>query len=148
MILATVGGICVLAVGLLPHSVVRPWLDRYFLELEELAKHDPLAANQSLLDLIAPIMAVSSSLAFGIGLWTIHTGWQMARAEQWPPPGMKVYRRVKILDRTSARRRGIVLIGVGLILAILVPAMGWKAYRGISTLFDAPRADNRLQHSA
>jgi len=52
IVLAIFGGICVLAVGLLLLSVVRPWLDHYFLELEELAKHDPLAAKRGLLNLI------------------------------------------------------------------------------------------------
>jgi len=93
-------------VGLLLLSVVRPWLDHYFLELEELAKHDPLAAKRGLLNLIAPIFAMNGSFAFGLGLWMIHVGWQMARAEQWPRPGIKIYRRVKILDGKSARRRG------------------------------------------
>ena len=148
IVLAIIGGIFVLAVGLLLHSVVRPWLDQYFLELEELIKRDPLAAKRSLLNLIAAIFAASGSLAFGLGIWTILTGWKMSKAEQWPRPGTKVYWRVKILDRKSARCRGRVLIGVGLILAILVPAMGWKAYRASSTFFDALRPNNRLQPTA
>ena len=148
IVLAIFGGICVLAVGLLLLSVVRPWLDHYFLELEELAKHDPLAAKRGLLNLIAPIFAMNGSFAFGLGLWMIHVGWQMARAEQWPRPGMKIYRRVKILDGKSARRRGRLLIGLGLILAILVPAIGWKAYRASSTLFDAPEPNSKPQPTA
>jgi len=130
-------------VGLLLLSVVRPWLDHYFLELEELAKHDPLAAKRGLLNLIAPIFALNGSFAFGLGLWMIHVGWQMARAEQWPRPGIKIYRRVKILDDRSARRRGRVLMVLGLILVILVPVLGWKTYRASCTFFDAPRPNNR-----
>jgi hypothetical protein len=106
MVLTILGAIGVLAVGLVLHSVVRPWLDRYFLELEALAKHDPLAVKRSLLNLMALILAVSGTLAVGLGIWAVHSGWQMRRAEQWPLPGMKVYRRTKILDSKSARRRG------------------------------------------
>jgi len=147
IVLAIIGVILVLAVGLLLQSVVRPWLDQYFLELEELIKRDRLAATRSLLNLIALILAANGILAFGLGIWTIRTGWQMAKAEQWPRPGTKVYRRVKILDRKSARRRGRVLIGLGLILAILVPAVAWKTYRASRALFDAPN-NNRTQPPA
>ena len=139
IVLAILGGIFVLVVGLVLHSVVRAWLDRYFLELEKLARHDLLAVKRSLLNLMALIFGVSGTLALGFGIWIIHTGWQMTRAERWPRPGMKVYRRTKILDGKSARRRGTLLVALGLILAIFVPAVGWKAYRSISTLFDALR---------
>jgi len=148
IVLAIFGGTCVLAVGFLLHRVVRPWLDHYFLALEELAKRDPLAANRSLRNVLALVFAVNGSLAFGLGIWTCYTGWQMTRAEQWPRPGTKVYRRVKILDADSARRRGNVLIGLGLLLVILVPAVGWKAYHAGSTFFDALRPNNRVQPTA
>ena len=148
IVLAVISGIFVLAVGLFLHSVVRPWLDQYFLELEELIKRDPLAAKRSLLNLMAVTFAASGVLAFGFGIWAILRGWQMTQAERWPRPGTKVYLRVKILGRKSAGRRGRVLIGVGLLLAILVPAMGWKAYRAISTFFDALRPNTRLQPTA
>jgi hypothetical protein len=148
IVLAIFSGTCVLAVGLLLHSVVRPWLGHYFLALEELAKHDPLAANRSLRNVLALVFAVNGSLAFGLGIWTCYTGWQMTRAERWPRPGAKVYRRVKILDANSTRRRGKVLIGVGLLLVILVAAVEWKAYRVSSTFFEALRPNNRLQPTA
>jgi hypothetical protein len=143
IVLAVVGGLCVLAVGVLLHSVVRPWLDDYSRELEKLMKHDPPAAKRSLLNLIALILALNSGLALGLAIWTIRTGWQMTRAERWPRPGMKIYRRTKILDAKTARRQGKALIAVGLMLAILVPALGWRAYRASSALFDEPRRNNR-----
>ena len=140
---AIFSGIGVVAVGVLLHSVVRPWLDHYFSALEELARHDPMAAQRSLLNVIAVMVALNGSVAFGVGTWIFYRGWQMARAEQWPLPGAKVYWRVKILDDRSARRRGRVLMVLGLILVILVPVLGWKTYRASSTFFDAPRPNNR-----
>ena len=148
VVLAIFTGTCLLAMGLLLHGVVRPWLDHHLLALEELAKHDPLAAKRSLCNVCALILEVNGILAFGLGIWICYTGWQMARAEQWPRPGAKVYRGVKIFDAKSVRRRGKVLIGLGLILAILVPAMGWKWYRASSTFFDPLRPHQRLQPTA
>ena len=143
MAVAIFSGIGVVAVGVLLHSVVRPWLDHYFSALEELARHDPMAAQRSLLNVIAVMVALNGSVAFGVGTWIFYRGWQMARAEQWPLPGAKVYWRVKILDDRSARRRGRVLMVLGLILVILVPVLGWKTYRASCTFFDAPRPNNR-----
>jgi hypothetical protein len=148
MVVAVLSGICVLAIGVLLLSVVRPWLDRYFLALEELARHNPVAANRSLLNVMALMVALNTSVAIGFGIWIFYLGWRMMKAEQWPRPGMNVYARVKILDARSARRRGKVLIVLGLILATLVPALGWKAYRDISAFLAAPRSNNRLQPTA
>jgi hypothetical protein len=148
IVVAVISGIFVLAAGLLLHSVVRPWLDQYFGDLEELIVRDPLAAKRSLLNLMAFTFAATGVLAFGIGIWAILRGWQMTKAERWPRPGTKVYYRVKVLGRVSARRRGKVLIGAGLILAVLVPAMGWKAYGAISASFDTLRPNNGLQPTA
>jgi len=90
MAVAILSGIGVVAVGVLLHSVVRPWLDHYFSALEELARHDPMAAQRSLLNVIAVMVALNGSVAFGVGTWIFYRGWQMARAEQWPLPGAKV----------------------------------------------------------
>jgi len=143
IIVAIFSAICVLAFGLLLLGVVRPWLDDYLLALEKLAMHDPLAAKRGFLDLIALVVAFADSVAIGFGIWSIHEGWQMARAERWPPRGMKIRWRMKILDGKSARRRGKVLITLGLTVAILMPVLGWKVYRDMSTFLDAPRASAR-----
>jgi hypothetical protein len=145
IVLAVFGGLGVLAVGLVLHSVVRPWLDHYFLELEELVKRDPRAATRSLRNLIALIFAVHGTPAFGLGIWFIYTGWLVTRVERWPRPGTTVYRRVKILDGKAARRRGKVLIGMGLVLEILVPALLWRTYHATSALFDELIPNKRLQ---
>jgi hypothetical protein len=148
VVVAVWTGIGVLAFGLLVHLVVRPWLDGYFAGLNELAKHDPPAAGRTVLRLVGTFAALSGSLLAMCGFYLAYVGWQTVRAKRWPYPGMKIYRRWRILDGRAAVRRGRLLLVVGLAVAILGPVLAWRVYFKSSTLLDRLRSDSRPQPTA
>jgi len=145
VILAFIGAILL---GFLFQTVVRPWTDRYFAALDELAQHDPMAAKRKLLSVVALAALLKGSVTIASGLYVFHVGRQTVRAGCWPYPGLKIYRRWKIHDGESARRRGIFLMTLGLTLAIVGPAMSWEMYRRTSTALALSRPNNAMQPPA
>jgi hypothetical protein len=71
---------------------------------------------RGLVALQAVLMALIPAALLAIGL-------KVRRAQRWPPPGLLVLRRMKLLHGAAAQRRAAWLIAAGALTGVLVTAM-------------------------
>jgi len=113
-----------LGVGVLGAAAV--WAVRHYqrqiLELAEVDRAAAVAKAIQLTDLFAWVVGLS---LMGIGLWAAWLGRRIHKAQQFPPPGMRVIRDTPVRTGPTARRIGLMGMGLGLAIGLMGPVAIW-----------------------
>jgi hypothetical protein len=79
----------------------------------------------------AILIALPLTLA---GLWVIRIAYRVAQASQWPYPGVRLLRPVRVWRGRQAQVFAWVNGLLGLSLALAGPALGWSLFRVVDLL--------------
>jgi hypothetical protein len=141
-VLATMGAVCLLAVaGVL-------LLDSYFERLQNLAQHDVQLAAEKMRAVAEPLVLGIGAGAIIIGLWASVAAVGILRSRRFPPPGMNVIRKTRVVTGPKATLRGVVSLGLGLALIFLGLSLPMRASKILDRQLDTRPQPIPIQVSA
>lgn len=80
---------------------------------------DPAEAVRQSLTALRAMGVGMGALVAGLGVWALRLGQRVGADERFPPRSVAVIRRTRVLEGAAARRRGRLLVGIGVALVAL-----------------------------
>lgn len=103
-------------------------LDRLTSRHGALLATDPMQALKQSVDRLWVVALTTASLFVGVAIYLLRLGVKINRSGQYPPPGMRVGVRTKIVRGRRARWNAILAFVVAGILIVVSPALVYLSY--------------------